>query len=87
MLILATTLLVSLLGVSTQEIQMNCPLARDIEEAALTRNIHLGGEFEKTDSPVEKVTLAAEIYALDQLREQMFRWLGANCRPDNNQPQ
>ena len=78
---IATALLISILGGPAIQIQpvLDCPLAADIAEAALTRTIYLGGVFEETSNVVEKVTLATEIDALDQLREQMAVWRESYC--------
>lgn len=62
---------------------LDCPLAEDIEEAALTRTIYLGGIFDEISSVVEKVTLATEIDALNQLHAQMIVWQEANCYERN----
>ncbi len=72
------TLLIGILSSAPVSV-LDCQLAKDIAEAALTRTIYLGGVFEETSSVVEKVTLATEIDALDQLRDQMIVWQKANC--------
>jgi len=71
-------LLIGILSNAPQPV-LDCQLAKDIANASLTRTIYLGGIFEETSSVVEKVTLAAEIGALHQLREQMVVWREENC--------
>jgi hypothetical protein len=76
-------LAVLLIGMlSTPQPVLDCQLAKDIEEASLTRSIYLGGIFEEISSVVEKVTLATEIDALNQLHTQMIVWREANCEGD-----
>ncbi len=67
----------------TQIPVLTCPLAREVQEASLTRLIYLGGELEQTTSPAEKWTLAVEVEALKQLRRMMVVWRGVNC--DDNE--
>ena len=71
-------LLIGILSTSPQPV-LDCQLAKDIAEAALTRTIYLGGIFEETSSAVEKATLSAEIVALEQLRGQMVVWRRTFC--------
>ncbi len=71
-------LLIGILGNAPQPV-LDCQLAKDIAEAALTRTIYLGGVFEETSSVVEKTTLSVEIVALDQLRDQMILWRRTYC--------
>lgn len=59
---------------------LNCSIVGDIAEAAKTRSIYLGGEFDKATGAVEELTLATEIMALEQLRNDMIVWRSVNCK-------
>jgi len=61
---------------------LNCSLAGDIAEAAKTRSIYLGGEFDKATGDVEELTLATEIMSLEQLRTEMLVWQAVNCKEE-----
>lgn len=59
---------------------LNCSIVGDIADAAKTRSIYLGGEFDKATGDVEELTLATEIMALEQLRNDMIVWRAVNCK-------
>ncbi len=79
MLVFVAALLISVLGAPAHKVQLGCLLAGDIAEAAITKSSQMAGLFEEIDGSVEKALLATEIYALEQLREQMIQWQIAHC--------
>ena len=59
---------------------LTCAHADEMEKAAETRSIYLGGEFDKVTDDIEAFVLATEIVSLEQLRREMLLWQKVNCK-------